>query len=509
MKSRILSRGLRWTIGIVAVVVLGIGIAWAIATRAGRVITSGPGAGEGNYRERVELLGNLPASVVAPDGKLTLFADFSDVTGEGVAMYLVNRTKEECQVPYQDRDIYAKLEVQLPDGNWQRAQSHRYSTCGNSYGDLHLQPGQFLNIRGFHSSEGETYPVRYRLYGKLDVSSNVGTGNVARALIDECADDEMAIRTGNLALVQKVLAEGIPSKDDYYARRRYDSAISRFGKVPAAESVPVLKKLLAEVSPDNPRFSTLVRLLYEHGANHWADVARTVLASEASEKRSLFLFHSQWLAKDIDDQSLLEELFQRANDPQAADLRALFVLLASQKDPAVRSRARKFLERVQSDERYARPLQEAALFELARAQGNQKLRVSAAFAGKPTRQPAPPYSLIVTLTNTTDKTINFRYRAPSDIISIHLDTERQIGGKWRARELVSPRSGVNWYSDVRDGGENVSLRPGGEWKLNVALADYFDISPGIPSQCVVWIGCKLPGVHDVPQISDGAPSIQP
>lgn len=509
MKSRFLSRGLRWTIGIVVVVVLGIGIAWGLTTRARRAITSGPGAGEGNYRERVVSVSSLPDSVDAPDGKLTLFADFGDVTGEGVAIYLVNRTADECQVPFQDGDIYAKREIKLPDGTWRRVQTHRYSWCGNSYGVLHLQPGQFLTLRGSQSSEGETYPVRYRLYGTLDIRSNVGTGNVTRALIDEAADDEMAIRSGNLALVQQVLAEGIPNKDDYLGRGRYDSAIFRLGKLPAAESVPVLKELFSEISPDSPRFSDLIHLLYQHGANHWADVARPILASEASERRSVFLFHSQWMAKDIGDQSLIEELFRRADDPQAADLRSQFAILAGQKDPAVSSRARKFLERVQSDERYSRPLQEAALYELARAQGDQKLRVSVAFAGKPTGQPAPPYSLIVTLKNTTDKSINFRYRTPSDIISIHLDTERHIDGKWRARALVPPRPSIKWFSDVRDGGEIVSLRPGGEWKLNVALADYLDISPGNPAYCAVWIGCKLPGVHDVPQISDCGSSIQP
>ncbi len=508
VKSGTLNRGLRWAIAIVVLVMLGIGLAWSITHRPGRVITSGFGAGEGGYRERVFLLDKLPSAVSAPADQITLFADYGDVNGEGVAMYLVNRTKDECQIPYQDPDIYAKLEIRLPDGTWQRAQTHHYSFCGNSYGTLHLQPGQFLTLRGFHSSEGETYPVRYRLYGKLDVRSNVGTGKVTRAKIDEAAGDPMAIRNGSLALVQKVLAEGIPTKDDYDARSRYDSAIFRLGKLPAVESVPVLKKLLSDVSPDSPRFSSLVHRLYQHGANHWADAARPILASEPSKKRSLFLFHSQWVAKDIGDQSLIEELFHRANNPQAPDLRMLFALLAGQEDSVVRSRARTFLERVQSDARYSRSLQEAALYELARAQGDQKLRVSVAFPGKPTRQPAPPYPLIVTLKNTSDKTIDFRYRVPSDIVSIHLETEHQLDGTWRAREFIPPRPGIQWFSEVRDGGEKVSLRPGSEWKLNVSLADFFDILPGNPSQCLVWIRCKLPNVHDVPQMSDGAPCIQ-
>jgi len=194
VKFRFLSRGVRWSIGVVAVVVVGIGFAWGLTLRAGRVITSGPGAGEGNYRERVFSVRNLPASVDAPDGKLTLFADYGDETGEGIALYVVNRTNEECQVPFQDGDIYAKREVRLPDGTWQRAQTHRYSFCGNSYGILHLQPGQFLNLRGFRSSAGEKYAVRYRLYGTLDASSNIGTGNVPRDQINEAAGDEMEIR---------------------------------------------------------------------------------------------------------------------------------------------------------------------------------------------------------------------------------------------------------------------------------------------------------------------------
>jgi hypothetical protein len=63
----------------------------------------------------------LPSSVEAPEGKLTLVADYAAPRTEGILLYLVNRTGRPVSIPHQDGDIYLKLETQSPDGRWQRA----------------------------------------------------------------------------------------------------------------------------------------------------------------------------------------------------------------------------------------------------------------------------------------------------------------------------------------------------------------------------------------------------
>src|SRR6185503_18670570 len=78
-------------------------------------------------------IAELPASVAAPEGQLTLYADFANVRDQHVTMYLVNRTGRTIDVPNQDGDPYLKLEAQSAAGQWERAQRHMDSDCGNSY----------------------------------------------------------------------------------------------------------------------------------------------------------------------------------------------------------------------------------------------------------------------------------------------------------------------------------------------------------------------------------------
>jgi hypothetical protein len=70
----------------------------------------------------------LPARVKAPDGKLTLFADFDDVRDGTVTLYLVNRTDEKVVLDTQDGVLYVKLQARAKDsGAWERAEGHIFS----------------------------------------------------------------------------------------------------------------------------------------------------------------------------------------------------------------------------------------------------------------------------------------------------------------------------------------------------------------------------------------------
>ena len=50
-------------------------------------------------------LKELPARVKAPAGRLTLFADYKDVRGEQVTLYLVNRTGKKLAFDSQDGEL--------------------------------------------------------------------------------------------------------------------------------------------------------------------------------------------------------------------------------------------------------------------------------------------------------------------------------------------------------------------------------------------------------------------
>ncbi|CAN5288628.1 hypothetical protein BH23VER1_BH23VER1_26510 [soil metagenome] len=172
---------------------------------------------------------SLPKHVIAPEGKLTLFADFNDVRGDELVLYLVNRTKESTQFDAQNRDIYVKFEFKNDDGTWIRAQTHQYSWCGNSYMYTPaLKPGEYFRFLGYFPSKGVTKTVRYRRYaGNLDLWSNVGTGLVDVSLVDLASYDRMAIKTGSFDFVSRIATgmTSIPQSKQEWADQRH-TAIS-------------------------------------------------------------------------------------------------------------------------------------------------------------------------------------------------------------------------------------------------------------------------------------------
>jgi hypothetical protein len=130
----------------------------------------------------------LPASVAAPEGKLTLYADFSAAEGDGVPVYLVNRTREPVKLDGQDGSLFLKLAHKDESGRWRRAQTHASATCGNSYYPVVLKPGQHFRTKGYRPAHGSPGTVRYQLL-KSDCTSNEGPGLWSPADVKAAADD--------------------------------------------------------------------------------------------------------------------------------------------------------------------------------------------------------------------------------------------------------------------------------------------------------------------------------
>ncbi len=137
----------------------------------------------------------LPPQVRAETGKITLFADYANPADGKIPLYVVNRTPQEILLPAQGGDLYIKLERQLPSGEWQRVQTHRFSDCGNSYMSLSLKPGMHLRISGYAPADGTSATVRYASYSSHEIVSNTGRGFVDETEAVNAEDDDLAMRS--------------------------------------------------------------------------------------------------------------------------------------------------------------------------------------------------------------------------------------------------------------------------------------------------------------------------
>lgn len=190
-------------------------------------------------------LADLPAGVAAPDGKLTMFADFEAKKDGFVPVYVVNRTAKPVLLPAQDGDPFLKLEGRAQDGAWERAQSHMHSWCGNSYFPMpKLAPQTFHVFRGKTAAAGRKTKVRYRLYSLVPLVSNVGEGLVDPKEIEAAKRDRMAVDFGDYAFVSRAatVPGAVPVQTRYAAIRN----LKRFKE---KRTVQLLAKLLAEEDP--------------------------------------------------------------------------------------------------------------------------------------------------------------------------------------------------------------------------------------------------------------------
>lgn len=155
------------------------------------------------FRQGVAANVELPIHIKAPDGVLSMVADYAAASDDGVPIYIINKTGAAVVLPNQDGDIYLKLEFKDKSGRWVRAQTHRYSDCGNSYGGNSLAPSMHLRVLGYRPSSGDTATVRYALHSSLPLASTEGTGTFLHSDIEAARMDQMS-----LIHVPRVLRDG-------------------------------------------------------------------------------------------------------------------------------------------------------------------------------------------------------------------------------------------------------------------------------------------------------------
>lgn len=223
-------------------------------------------------------ISTLPKGIVAPEGLLTLYADYSKTSDNSVQLYLINRTEHRLAFSSQDGDLYTKLEVLSEEGIWERAQTHVGAGCGNSYGHRVLRPDEYFRFSGYSPSEGPVREVRYRLFrsyalilaedGDIDeqqisyqhykqelqelpiqLVSNSGQGRVLDSNIEAAKRDTFAVPFGTFATVRDI-AIGLVDLDPRNMPRA--AAAQSLGRFATNESLTLLRSLLADPDRNVP-----------------------------------------------------------------------------------------------------------------------------------------------------------------------------------------------------------------------------------------------------------------
>ena len=227
--------------------------------------------------ETPEPIGQLPAHVHSSAGEVTLFADYDDVRGDYVVLYLVNRMDRRLGFSAQDDDVYAKLEAENDLGAWERAQTHWGGSCVVSVSRPSLRPGEFFRFLGYFPSEGEPRTVRYRVYSEtafvlpdessnagffgarnaekipLNLVSNTGAGRAKAADIADTRRDSWAIRYGTGATVRALALDAAesahPDRPLRLNRLRRSEAVAALRRFPDKATAAVLETLLEDDDP--------------------------------------------------------------------------------------------------------------------------------------------------------------------------------------------------------------------------------------------------------------------
>ncbi len=218
--------------------------------------------------ESIEL---LPLQVHAPEGQVSLFADYGDVRDGLVVLYLVNRTSRRIAFSAQDGDPFCKLEM-LDKGRWRRAQQHYYSTCGNSYSHMPaLRPDEFFRFLGHMPRHGIPRTVRYRIYAdfarlpsgdeptdllgimpqgtediRLQLVSNAGSGRVDPNEVAHARRDVMAVRFAEFETIRGMAVGDIHPDGAGFFQWTRQQAVRSLRRFPTADTAQVLVTLLED-----------------------------------------------------------------------------------------------------------------------------------------------------------------------------------------------------------------------------------------------------------------------
>lgn len=445
---------------------------------------------------------SLPPSVKAPAGKITLFADYGDVTADGVRVYIVNRTSQSVAFEAQDGDPYLKLEVlDAKTNKWVRAQPHQDSFCGLSYHAIALDPEEFYATRGLHPTSGTAATVRYRLYDDVDVASNTAAGFYDPAELDKARTDRLAIEKGGRSLLEEVLfaKTGPPSPDELEKR---EEALRKVADLPPTTAVAILERVLHDPSRTSRELGAALRSL-RNMPGAYAIHIRRILRDPSPALRRATLSELRFI-EDLAEPGFIAMLVKEVANPQAADLDYLLECIGGYRTTEVEAQ----LASISTDARYRESVRTRARYELEQWFGDAVVDLRLTPRGNYSDGHKVPVFVDVTLTNSSGRRVTFDYSRPTDVLGLYLTDD-----DGRDHRFLAPKKSVAWYTKpAQTGATHVDLAPGAAHTLTVRVADYFDLpqSPGGGHRPVtLWASARILGEHRIPKLGGGGAGLNP
>jgi len=463
--------------------------------------------GFGNLRSTERLsdpqpVSQLPRHIEAPTGEISLVADYNDIAPNKVVVYLANRTMEPLRMPAQDSDVYMKLETPGPDGKWVRAQTHRFSGCGNSYHSIVVLPGQFRKLPGWYPANGQKKKVRFRIYRRegLTISkslgphdeliSNIGSLPVSDEIVVMSRYDSMALRLADLDTLEAFLFKKVklPDKDWKYD---LNYALDRLSEFKQPRAVEMIERFLADDSLDEYQFQQSIASLSKIAPARMAAYAVSLIKEKSNERRSWMIKRLTNLndkhSKEIDP--LLIEL---ARNPETKDLDGMLQFMASREV----GQARQLLLDIQADNRYPETTRAKAGWLLAWTYSDESVELEFKFVNyDPGRGLQPPGHISVTITNKAVGPLSFSYRNPDDILALYLQADSKTY-RLRRKKKITP--------DSSESATDVKLSPAKKHSLEVMLlSDYQlpDLDAKALEYSTLYMTFEKPGAGQIPVLS--------
>lgn len=89
-------------------------------------------------------ISELPDNVKTADSELGMYVDWTPDENGQVKVFVVNRSDEAVTLRHAYGSVYAKIEAQNDEGDWERAESQAIETCGTGLGQFALKPGHWI-----------------------------------------------------------------------------------------------------------------------------------------------------------------------------------------------------------------------------------------------------------------------------------------------------------------------------------------------------------------------------
>ncbi len=462
----------------------------------------------------------LPDFVRAPAGELTLWADYKSVLSERIALYLVNRTAVAVAIPHQDGHHRVKLEGELTESGWIRAQPHYSSSCGNSYGATSLEPGTFLRLLGWAPESGKRCRVRYRVYGHIwskdedsengngaKLVSNVGWGSVHHDSIVRARFDDLAVHGADFEGLRRFLLNPGPGPSDLIesaqshavGRLEHEAKRVRGGR---RRSIRIIERFIDSDRAGAAALTNAYSVIRVLALNSWRRRAQELALGNDLLRITAFLHSARSDAAPFDF-----ELFARfTSHSNGSVIDHAIESLAQrweyeEKDGDSYDLLRRELARIASDPGYAPRHREAARLRLVPWEFGGRLSVNVD-SDSPAPSPSSDRAIVskrvrITLTNDSNETISFDLSRPTDRFRFYVSRRDELNDC--DHSFFVPRPNIVWNTAPGIDATTVTIAPRRSWSRVVSLEKYFELPERISDEAL-----RLHVVASIPGVTQGA-----